>query len=247
MTTAMPAVKPVVTGKGTNSISFPIPVAPSTMRITPAMAVARSRPPRPKRAEIGTRIGHEGGGRPRDLDARAAEERDDRAADDRGVEPVLRRHAGGDGQRHRQRKGHDADHDAGHGVVPQRGPAVAGPQAVAQGGAQAAEGRDGRRRERLSAGSPDRGRPRGRVPGHGAEEGTTRHAARASGGHSGVSSAQTGRWSLTLSALGAEPTLAQPAGRSPRVSRWSQEKPRDRAAHVAREPEEAGGGEDPSR
>ena len=42
---------------------------------------------------------------------------------------------------------------------------------------------------------------------------------RASGGHSGVSSAQTGMWSLTLNALGAEPTLAQPAGRSPRVRR----------------------------
>jgi len=56
MTTATPAVKPVVTGKGTNSTSFPMPVAPSAIRIRPAMAVARRRPPRPKRAEMGTRI-----------------------------------------------------------------------------------------------------------------------------------------------------------------------------------------------
>jgi hypothetical protein len=56
MTTATPAVKPVVTGKGTNSTSFPIPVAPSTMRMIPAITVARRRPPMPKRDEMGTRM-----------------------------------------------------------------------------------------------------------------------------------------------------------------------------------------------
>jgi len=56
MTTAMPAVNPVVTGYGTYSMNCPMPAAPITKRITPATRVATSRPPRPNRAAMGARI-----------------------------------------------------------------------------------------------------------------------------------------------------------------------------------------------
>ena len=53
ITTAMPAVKPVVTGYGTNSMKRPIRMTPIANRMTPAIRVAISRPPAPNRAEMG--------------------------------------------------------------------------------------------------------------------------------------------------------------------------------------------------
>ena len=63
-------------------------------------------------------------GRPADLEAAAAQRRDQEAADDRGVEAALRRGAGGDRDRHRQGQRHDRDGEAGHDVGPQRPEAV---------------------------------------------------------------------------------------------------------------------------
>ena len=169
MTTAMPAVKPAVTGNGTNSMSFPIPVTPMQDEEDARHRRGQEQAAQAEAGRDRDEDGHEGGGRPRDLHARPAEERDDGAADDGGVEPVLGRHAGGDGQRHRQRKGHDADHDAGHGVVPEVRPAVAGPEHGAQGGAEAME----------------RGVPgaRASVCGLTRPEGTTRGAPRVTAAH----------------------------------------------------------------
>ena len=56
-------------------------------------------------------------GRAADLEARAAERRDEEAGDDRAVQAGLRRHAGRDGERHRQRQRDQADRDAGDQVV----------------------------------------------------------------------------------------------------------------------------------
>ena len=56
ITTAMPAVKPVVTGYGTNSMKRPRRMTPMAKRMAPAMSVASSRPPTPKRWEMGARI-----------------------------------------------------------------------------------------------------------------------------------------------------------------------------------------------
>src|SRR5207237_515687 len=70
----------------------------------------------PAQAELGRdrrEYDDERGRRPRDLEARSAEDRHDRAGDDRGVEPVLRRHARGDGERHRQRQRDDGHDRAG--------------------------------------------------------------------------------------------------------------------------------------
>jgi len=52
----MPAVKPVVTGCGTNWISRPRPAIPINTRSTPAIIEAISSPARPKRAAIGDKI-----------------------------------------------------------------------------------------------------------------------------------------------------------------------------------------------
>ena len=70
----------------------------------------------------------EGAGRPGDLHARAAERRHDEAGDDRAVDAGLRRQAGGDGKRHGERQGHQADGDAG-GDVGDGGAAVVRAQA----------------------------------------------------------------------------------------------------------------------
>ncbi len=52
----------------------------------------------------------ERGGGAGDLEPRAAEQRADHAGDDRGVEPVLRRHVARDRERHRERQRDHADH-----------------------------------------------------------------------------------------------------------------------------------------
>ena len=62
----------------------------------------------------------EGARRPADLEPAAAERRDQEAADDRGVKPAVRRHARGDGDRHRQGQRDDRDGQPGDDVRPQR-------------------------------------------------------------------------------------------------------------------------------
>ena len=56
MTVAMPAVKPVVTGWGMNSMSRPRRIAPIATSRTPAMRPAVSSPERPYLVTIGARM-----------------------------------------------------------------------------------------------------------------------------------------------------------------------------------------------
>ena len=70
----------------------------------------------------------EGGRRPADLEAAAAQKRDQESADDRRIEPAFRRDAGTDRNRHRQRQGDDGDGQPRKGVGAQIGKAVAFPQ-----------------------------------------------------------------------------------------------------------------------
>ena len=72
----------------------------------------------------------EGAGRPADLEAAAAKRRHEEAADDRRVKAPVRRDAGGDRDRHRQRQGDDGDRQPGDGV----GPEIQEPVALAQDG-----------------------------------------------------------------------------------------------------------------
>jgi len=58
----------------------------------------------------------EGAGRAADLDARAAQERHEEAADNRGVDARLRRDAGGHAEGHRQRQRDHAHGQAGQQV-----------------------------------------------------------------------------------------------------------------------------------
>ena len=67
----------------------------------------------------------EGAGRSADLEAAAAERRDQEAGDDRGVEALYRRRARRDRDRHRQRQRDDRDREAGEGVGLEIGKAVA--------------------------------------------------------------------------------------------------------------------------
>ena len=100
----------------------------------------------------------ERGGRAAHRIARSAEQRGQHAGEGRGVEAVLRRHARGDGQRHRQRHRDDADREAGAEVGEQVGAGVAVVQRVPQ------RGRDGEGVEEAEQ------------PGHGADD--TRRAPR---------------------------------------------------------------------
>src|SRR5690606_32891312 len=56
MITAMPAVKPTITGSGMNRITAPRRASPIATRITPAISVATSRPPTPNCATTLARI-----------------------------------------------------------------------------------------------------------------------------------------------------------------------------------------------
>jgi hypothetical protein len=62
---------------------------------------------------------------PADLEARSAQKRHRDARHDGGIEPVLRRYAHGDGQRHRERQRHDAHHQACERIVAEMGRRVA--------------------------------------------------------------------------------------------------------------------------
>ena len=59
----------------------------------------------------------EGAGGPANLEARSAEGRDEEAGDDGAVDSSLRGEAGGDGKRHGERQGHQADGDPGHQIL----------------------------------------------------------------------------------------------------------------------------------
>ena len=65
-----------------------------------------------------------------DLDSGSPQRGDDEAGDNSAVDPVLRWHAGRDGKRHRQRKGHQPDRDAGDEIADKRLGGVAAPQAL---------------------------------------------------------------------------------------------------------------------
>jgi hypothetical protein len=58
----------------------------------------------------------EGAGRAADLEAAAAQEGDQEAADDGGIKPALRRRSGGDGNGHGKRQGNDRHRQPGGGV-----------------------------------------------------------------------------------------------------------------------------------
>ncbi len=59
----------------------------------------------------------ESAGRAADLDAAAAQDRDEEPGDDGGIKPLLRLDAGCDGKGDRERQGHDADDDPGGQVL----------------------------------------------------------------------------------------------------------------------------------
>ena len=104
---------------------------------------------------------HEGRGGARHLHARAAEQGDETSGHDGGVEAVLGRDAGSDGEGHRQRQGHDPDHGPRHEIRAEGLAAVAVGEGTAQrkGGSQPEAGS---RRARSSSGSSllERGKSR---------------------------------------------------------------------------------------
>jgi len=61
----------------------------------------------------------EGTGRTADLMAAAAEQRDEKTTDNRGIETPVRCHTGGDRNRHGKRQGDDRDGQTGNGIGPQ--------------------------------------------------------------------------------------------------------------------------------
>ena len=85
------------------------------------MSPAVSRPDEAVLGDDGREDDDERRRRPGDLVLRAAGQRDHDARDDGRVEAVLRRHADGDGERHRERQRDDADHHAGERVLLRRG------------------------------------------------------------------------------------------------------------------------------
>ena len=107
----MPLVNPTTTGRGMKRTAVPVPVTPRMTSMTPAIIVHMNRP---ADAVLGDDAGDdddEGAGRTADLDARAAERRDDEAGDDRAVDAGLGREAGGNRKRHRQRQRDQPDGD----------------------------------------------------------------------------------------------------------------------------------------
>ena len=113
----MPLVKPMTTGRGMKRTAVPSPVSAQQHQQDAGHHRAHEQA---VDAVLGDDAGDdhdERAGRPADLEARAAERRDQEAGDDRAVDARLRRQAGGDGERHRQRQRDQADGDAGDQVA----------------------------------------------------------------------------------------------------------------------------------
>ena len=127
MSTAMPLVNPTTTGRGMNRTADPMPVAPSTTSMHAGHQRADEQAFDAVLRDDAGDDDDERAGRTADLQARAAEQRNQAAGDDRGVDAGLRRQARRDGEGHRQRQRDQADGDAG-GEVGERGPAVVGPE-----------------------------------------------------------------------------------------------------------------------
>jgi hypothetical protein len=72
-----------------------------------------------KAGDGGRHQNNEGAGRAADLKPAAAERRNDEAADNRCVEPAVRRNAGRDRDRHRKRQRDDGDRQRGERVLPE--------------------------------------------------------------------------------------------------------------------------------
>ena len=130
ISTPMPLVKPITTGRGMYLTAVPRPVTPSRIRITPAISVHMNRPSMPcaatmpetttTKAPVGPPIWTR--------DPPSAEMM--KPATIGAVDAVLRRHARGDRERHRERQRHQPDGDAGDEVAGER----AGRVALAQAG-----------------------------------------------------------------------------------------------------------------
>ena len=125
ISTAMPLVKPIVTGRGMNRTAVPSPVRPIKSSIAPAIAVHINRPETPNLATIPATMTTNAPVGPGDLAARAAQRGDDETRDNRGVDAGFRPHAGRDGEGHRQGQGDQADGHSGHQIGDEPLPRVA--------------------------------------------------------------------------------------------------------------------------
>ena len=117
MSTAMPLVKPITTGRGMNFTAVPMPVTPRTTRMHAGHHRAHEQAVDAVHGDDPGHDDHERAGGSADLSLRSAQRGDQKARDDGAVDAGLRREAGGDGERHGQRQGHQTDGDAGDNVL----------------------------------------------------------------------------------------------------------------------------------
>ena len=115
MMTAMPLVKPVMTGNGMNLIAPPSRARPKPIEHHAAHQRRDHQAVDAVLLDDAVDDHDERAGRPADLHPRAAERRDQEAGDDGRVEAAIRRDPARDGERDGERQRHDADDDArGH-------------------------------------------------------------------------------------------------------------------------------------
>ena len=113
ISTAMPLVKPIVTGRGMYRTAEPRPVSPIKSSIAPAIAVHINRPETPNSVTIPATMTTNAPVGPAIWQREPPERRDDETRDNRGVDAGFRPHAGRDGKGHRQGQGDQTDGHAG--------------------------------------------------------------------------------------------------------------------------------------
>ena len=123
MITAMPDVKPTITGFGMNRMTLPSRATPIASSITPAISVATCRPAMPYCAVMPASTTMKAPVGPEICTRVPPRSEVDEPGDDRRVEALLGLGAGGDRERHRERQRDDADDDAGDDVPPDFAPA----------------------------------------------------------------------------------------------------------------------------
>ncbi len=138
ISTAMPLVNPIVTGRGMKRTAVPNPVAPITISRTPAIAVTISSPEMPNRSTMPGNNHDECARRSADLNARSAQRGDQKSRDHGRIDSSLRSDAARNAKSHRQRQRHYPYRHAGDQILKKNLPGVL-PQAKHQLGQPAIE------------------------------------------------------------------------------------------------------------
>ena len=124
MISAMPTVKPSITGSGTSAMKRPALTKPAGDEDDPGEQRREQQSVEAELRDDARDDDDECAGRTADLDPASAQQRNEEAADDRGDQPRFRRRSRRDRDRNAERQRDERDRDARHRVAEEQAPRI---------------------------------------------------------------------------------------------------------------------------